>query len=489
MVRSLFVASALTAALLVGESARAEDAPPPAAPPPSDIQKLVQEEVKAYLKAEKEKKEKEDKEKGVIKVSWKDGVHFESADKRHKATITGRIQVDYWDFPSPDEDFETSIGDSFDESIYFRRARLGFDITFLKNTRAKIEYDFARGTDGQGFADTYIAIQGLKECVCALPDVYIGHFQEPFSLEAVTSDNYNTFMEFNLATSTFAPFRNMGVMLQKGFAPTKAGDEKSEPFDRVLAQLGWFAAFANPFGDATFNDDGVNDFAGDQDGWAITGRVSVIPWVDCACPTCRVSHLGVSGSYRTDLPTDNIRFRSRPETGVGPRTIDTGNDIVADSITMFGAEAAIVLNRFSAQGEYMLVSVDAPEQEDPTYTGWYVQASYFLTGECRNYEKGKAVFGRVKPCRPLWCDTSMKGPGAWELAARFSTVDLDDGVIAVQGGKQWDLLFGVNWYLNNSVLVRFNYVHADIEDRPVGGANTLVDGEVDAFGIRVQAIW
>jgi phosphate-selective porin OprO/OprP len=206
--------------------------------------------------------------------------------------------------------------------------------------------------------------------------------------------------------------------------------------------------------------------------------------VDCACP-CRLLHVGVAGSYRADFRPDNLRFRARPETGFGPRTVDTGADIVAEDLLMLGAEVAFVWDRFSAQGEYMWVDVSAPTQGDPVYTGWYVQASYLLTGECKTYEKGKGVFGRVKPCRPFFCDTCCaKGPGAWEVAARFSTLDLNDGDPVVRGGEQWDATFGVNWYVNNSVRVMLNYVHGEITDHPTG-----VDGTVDAVGIRVAAFW
>jgi phosphate-selective porin OprO/OprP len=450
--------------------------------------KAIREEIKAYMKAEKAKKDEEDREKGVMKVSWKDTVSFESADKRFKAKLIGRVQADYWTFEA-DEDFETAIGDEFDTAAYFRRARLGIDVTFLQNTRAKLEYDFARGGANQnGFADVFVALVDLDDCGAPLPDVYVGHMKEPWSLDELTSTNVQPFMEKALPTLTFSPVRNTGVMLEKGLIPYGTGGEKPECFERLLLQLGVFGAFSNNFGDGVFSDDGPSEFDGDQDGWAVTGRAVFVPWYDCSCPACRVAHVGVAGSYRTDLRPDNIRFRSRPEVGVGPRTIDTGNDVVADEVVMVCAEAAIVYDRLSAQGEYVLVDVSAPTQDDPTYTGWFVQATYSLTGECRAYRKGKGTFDRMKPCRPFFCDECRAmGPGAWEVAARFSTVDLNDGVLAVQGGEQWDLTLGVNWYLNPNVRVQLNYVHAEVEDLPVGAART--DGSVDAFGVRVAASW
>ena len=51
---------------------------------------------------------------------------------------------------------------------------------------------------------------------------------------------------------------------------------------------------------------------------------------------------------------------------------------------------------------------------DPTFNGWYVDASWFLTGETRPYKDG--VFQRVKVKNPVtWSKGS--GWGAWQIAA------------------------------------------------------------------------
>jgi phosphate-selective porin OprO/OprP len=478
------VAAAVVGLGCLASPARADDG---AGGGGDDINKIVKDEIKAYMKAEKEKKDKEDKEKGTMKVSWKDTVSFESADKKFKAKLIGRIQLDHWTFDA-DEDYEVALGNEFNTGLFFRRARMGVEMQILKNTKVKIEYDFARGGTDQAFADVYVALVDLDDCGTPLPDAYAGHFKEPFSLDELTSSKYSTFIERALPVTTFAPARNTGLMLEKGFLTYNTAGEKSESFDRLLVQLGVFHAFANNFGDGIFSDDGPDEFAGDQDGWAVTGRIVGVPWYDCTCPDCRVLHVGVAASYRTDLRIDNVRFRSRPEVGFGPRTIDTGNDIVAEDILLLGAEVAFVYDRFSVQGEYIMADVSAPTQDDPVYSGWYAQASYWLTGECRNYKKGKGHFDRVKPCRPFFCeDCCSRGSGAWEVAARFSTVDLNDGVVAVQGGEEWNATVGLNWHINNNVRVMFNYVHAEIDDLPVGAVTT--DGTVDAFGVRVAAEW
>jgi phosphate-selective porin OprO/OprP len=429
---------------------------------------MIQEEIKAYMKAEKEKKSKEDAEKGVMKVNWKDGLSFESADKKYKFKFTGRLQIDGWFFDDGDEDLTAEVGE-FDSGVGFRRARLGVNMTICKYGVGVFEYDFARGGTSQGFADAYMGLKGADECVCGLPDFKVGHFKEPFSLEELTSSRNITFMERSQSVGIFAPARNTGILA-----------ENTAWSDRLLWQLGAFHAVTNNFGDGIFNEDPtVSDFSDDDDGWSVTGRLSVVPWRDCNCD-CRLLHLGAAASWRQDLRS--VRFRARPETFIGPRVVDTGA-FDADEVLLLGAEAALVYDRLSVQSEFVYCDVSSDTADDPGFYGWYAYASYFLTGECRNYKLGSGHFDAVKPCRPFWCG-ECAGAGAWEVAARFSYLDLDDGL--APGGTTWDITLGLNWYLNTNMKVMFNFVHSDTEN---AAGNDDADGAVDAFGVRFQIWW
>jgi phosphate-selective porin OprO/OprP len=153
--------------------------------------------------------------------------------------------------------------------------------------------------------------------------------------------------------------------------------------------------------------------------------------------------------------------------------VDTGT-FSADNVNLVGAEAAAVWGPASLQAEYMIAMVDSSVANDPDFSGYYVQGSYFLTGEHRNYKASSGKFDRVKPNKNFMGDDG--GPGAWQLAARYSHVDLDDG--AINGGELDCVTAGVNWYLNPNTRVMLNYVYAD--------SDKLYDGEANIFQTRFQ---
>lgn len=144
-----------------------------------------------------------------------------------------------------------------------------------------------------------------------------------------------------------------------------------------------------------FGENAEVDAGGPDEGWGVNGRLTGAPMNRDGT----VIHLGVSGYYR--MPSENavVRFRDRPEVRAED---DRLVDIVvpdADTVQFYGFEAAAVFGPFSVQGEYGVVEVeqDVPggQNLDPSFDGYYVYASYFLTGESRPNSKG--AFGRIRP--------------------------------------------------------------------------------------------
>ena len=72
--------------------------------------------------------------------------------------------------------------------------------------------------------------------------------------------------------------------------------------------------------------------------------------------------------------------------------------------------------------------------------------------------------------------------GAWQVALRYSYLDLTDNDIA--GGVENNLTAGLVWYLNPNSSLQFNAVYGDIRDRsPVGGFS---GGHFTALGMRLR---
>jgi phosphate-selective porin OprO/OprP len=106
---------------------------------------------------------------------------------------------------------------------------------------------------------------------------------------------------------------------------------------------------------------------------------------------------------------------------------------------------------------------------DLWFDGWYVFASWFVTGESRPYKRKVGNFGPV--------DAKSKY-GAVELAARYSTIDLTNKDI--KGGTQDNVSLGLNWYIGPHVRVMANYIFvwadddADDNGKVIGGDNPQI---------------
>jgi phosphate-selective porin OprO/OprP len=202
-----------------------------------------------------------------------------------------------------------------------------------------------------------------------------------------------------------------------------------------------------------------------------------------------VLHIG--GSYSLiDPANDRVQYRNQPEVFVGetggaslvpdfvptnvPPFVDT--DLISThNVNLFNAELAASYGSLYWQSEATIAAVDQFGGPTATFTGAYTHAGLFLTGERRTYNRTAGVFGRVVPNCPVG---KQGGPGAWELAGRWSYIDLSDE--NVLGGTLRDITFGVNWYLNRYTKFQFNYIHAFLT-RPVG-----VDSDADIFAVRGQ---
>jgi phosphate-selective porin OprO/OprP len=287
----------------------------------------------------------------------------------------------------------------------------------------------------------------------------------------LNSSRFITFMERAMPVNAFAPERHLGVKMD-------------------YYQPNW-SIMGGAFGRSLEDADPASE--GDQE-LDISGRVTFDPIHD----ETRLVHLGVSGYYRN--PSDqSVRFRDRPESHVtGVRFADTGTIANVDHLYVVNPELALVWGPASFQGEYFYVPVTRTQPSGITtspsvdLSGWYAQVSYFLTGEMRNYEADAAKFERTKVLKPLGKDG---GWGAFELGARVSNLDLDDGP-NFQKGNETDYTFGLNWYPMDHVRFMANYIVVQNNASALGNAANLLPGQASAgyddpqiFELRAMVDW
>ncbi len=438
-------AAVLAVAFACSTPARAED----------DLREMIRAEIAAALAAQEPAKQEESKDDGAFKVTWKNGLRLETKDKTVQLRFGGRVHFDAAFYS--DDDYEAATGNDLHDGVEFRRLRLFNDGRIGEHVGFKFQVDWAGATDSFSIKDAYVDFMNLKECWgCPFPDVRVGHFKAPFSLEELTSSNYITFMERSLA-NTFAPARLSGLMVH----------------DSLLGgQLN--------YGIGIFNNGTADGELGDweEDGFSYAARVAWTPWFDCECE-CRRWHVAASVWRQEDLST--LRYRQRPESHVtSHRPVDT-TSFDAEAATTFGLETALVYGPWSVQGEYMIVQVDSVAAGDPEFTGWYGQVSYWLTGECNVYKEG--AFDRVSPCCDF-LDDECSCKGGWQIAARVSNIDLNDGNFP--GGQMTCYTLGLNWHLNPNARVMLNAILADVDSTT---GNQPVDESFFAFQVRFQVNW
>lgn len=383
-------------------------------------------------------------------------------------TVNGVFQADTGFF-TQDPNSIASFGD-IQDGADFRRARLSAKGAVTENVNYFFQMDFAffgRPT----FTDVWVESVGLP----VLGNVRIGQWKQPFSLEVVSSFRYTTFMERSLLFNAFTPFRHLGI----GFY------DHSEDLRMTWAASG-FRSGQDQFGDSI----------SDNGGWGTAERVTFLPWYDEASEGRAYLHLGL-GHFYSNPPKDTFNFRTIPEIFVGevaggvvgtsgvaaPGAIDgtpffvkTG-PLTMNKYNVFGSELLYVRGPLSFQSEVMTALVDQTNGINADLWGAYAQVGWFLTGEHRPYDRNAGAIDRVIPnenfFRVRTTDGGVcNGRGAWEIACRWSFIDLNNKNVA--GGQLTDLTAGLNWYWNPYAKLMFNYIHAFADDPTFGTSDTSI---------------
>ena len=277
----------------------------------------------------------------------------------------------------------------------------------------------------------------------------VGKQKEPINMDRSMTMVQIASQERYAAADAMFPSRNVGATL---YSSTK--DQR----------VTWAAGL---FNDWFTEGESLNESATQA-----IGRVSWLPFVSDDESTAL--HLALGIRY-TDA-RQGLAYGSRPETGNMPRFVDTGDEpFDADSSTLYNWELGWRRGPLWLMAEYSDNHVDAVDVGNPNFTGYHISGTWSLTGEMRPYRSNRGVFGGL----PIAQDVYQGGKGATELAVRYSSIDLTDGLIA--GGEMDIATIQFNWWLTEWLALSLNYRHTTTD-------RFDAKGDMDAFVTRVMAI-
>nr|WP_293370882.1 porin [Nevskia sp.] len=350
--------------------------------------------------------------------------------------------------------------DSQDGS-YFRRGYVTFNAKWGQ-WGARFENDFAIGVELKAVREFWISHK------LAGGEILIGQHKPFRGLEELSSSNELSLLE-RPAFATAAFGGNIARQFQPGLFWRR-------PLSKtLLLQLSAYNAHQ-----------GLGQPVGRGVGTA--NRLSWIP------VNTQQQLVYVGGSIGYDYFTDgnpgvrSVNYAGRSSAGgnvIGPsqRIVEIGEDA---GQFFAGFEGAVGIGPLHLQTEVVLIDNEDARGagRDDQVLSYYGQASYFLTGERKEYQSGKARFGAPHAFRHGW--------GAVELTARYDSIEnldrraaagsgtcLADAAVAIVGAECETHAYtvGANYYVTPLVRVLFNLVN---------GYNEVTDDHTQSYNVRLQ---
>ena len=412
----------------------------------SQVQELDQKlrVVERRLELERETASEKSKSTPVISAGA-GGFSFRSADTNFVLKLRGYVQADSRWF----------IDDGIDanDTFLLRRVRPIFEGTVFDKYDFRVMLDFGSGVSSSAANNGFLQDAYLNARFLPQLQLQFGKFKEPVGLERLQSGANLLFVERAYPTQLL-PNRDAGVLLH--------GDLLSGALNYAVGIFNGVADGGS--GDLETADD-------EKDGAA---RLFVQPFrhTETALKGLGVGIAGTYGNQEGALrsfvsPGQQRFFAYRTSTAATAPNVEADGDHIR-----LTAQGYYYWGPLGIYGEYAISSQDvrqvgggagAGSTAELRHTAWQVAASRVLTGE-ENSWRG------ITPKRLF--NLSGGGWGAWEIAARYSELDVDDDAFPIYANpdtsatsaRSWTI--GVNWHLNRNVKVNLNYEQTDFEGGP-----------------------
>ncbi len=406
--------------------------------------------------ANEEMTKAEEVKKNGVQGWFRDGVVFESADKKTSIGINGRIQLDFRKFTGED-----AIGtDTFD----VRRAYLGvtgkfwdyytFDLTadfagLAGNTTTNVCTNSAQPncatTSVVNGTGSHLDVGWLNAAWFKPAQFRFGQFKMPFSIEELTSSRFIDFQERSFVNA-LVPAKERGIMVH------------GEPVPGMF------------YGVAVSTGEGKNL----NESNAIVDKVDLIGRVGANFATFAkkpdmVMHAAVAisdGTLRGNSAAPSFRTEARGNTLFSTGSLGSSATDEVDR-TRMGAEAALAFGPVKLQAEYAKVDFDGgTSTDDRSLKAYYVSVNWLVTGEKWADAYRAGAFGRVKPKNNF--TPGGGGKGAWEVGVRMSKFDAGDFVGAGIANNRTDeatgITLGVKWLPTPNTRFLLNVIRTKFDD-------------------------
>lgn len=398
-----------------------------------------------------------------------------SADGRFSLAVRaiGQFDTAYYSQRKHARELAAANGPDLSSGQNFRRAQFGIQGKVFGDWSYQFNYDFAGsgGTESPGrIQAAWVQYDGLAPFA-----VRIGAFPPSASLEDNTSAADTLFLE-----------RNAPAELARNIAGGDGRDAIAVTYttDRL-------------YGSLAYTGDKIADAGVFDEQQALVGRFSGLAYTtdDIKLVLSANSTFVFKAAETTSGPgaMRAITFSAPPELTVdnaGTKLVSSGS-LNAQRVWQWGLESGAQYKNFFGQAGYFGFNVARRDTaaRSVNFGGWYAQASWVITGESRSYNKASAAFANPKPIT----DFSFDGDsvGAWEVAARYSVLSLNDHAGAVsaplpvdgiRGGEQRIVTIGLNWYPNSAVRFELQLQHTEVSrigTIPAGfGHGTLSNADV-----------
>ena len=349
---------------------------------------------------------------------WDDGFFLESADGRSRLNVSMLLQT-----LGTVHESDAQRLDEFD----LQRMRVAFEGELYGRYLFSVEPQYQ--PDGVDLAEAWV---GARLCEDSL--FMAGRAKVPFSLEEMVPRRHIDFVNFS-TLNQFAPAEDHGLVvrgrtlenhLEYGLSATNgtAGDENNDQ-----KELGARAV------------------------WHVFGN-----------ETARELQFGIAGTTgRAFADLDGVEIEN--ETKQVVTAFEPGTELDGTR-TRVAVEGAWLDGPFGIYGEWMRIDQDlanGANAREVGLEGFWIAGTWVLTGESKR-------FSGVRPGHPFV--PGGDGNGAWQLALRYSQLDLGDEFVSLGAISPTafpesisTLDVGLNWHMTNHSKLRMHVVHTTYDER------------------------